>query len=193
MANANRVMGFKPYKHLNGSAWNGQLTEYWVPASDATAIGIGDLVKLAAVSDPGGIRGVTKFVAGTDSASIGAIVGVSINPLNLNTPQYRQASTAMYVYVADSPDTVYEVQASGVVAATNFGKNINVTDAGVNTATGLSGEQIDTTTIATTATLPIKLQGAVQSITNDLTSANAKILVSINNHQLASGTGTAGV
>src|ERR1700758_5120741 len=108
MANVSRINGFRPVKHIDGSPWNGQVNRYFVAAADSTAIFNGDLVKLAAVTDAagqvlnsqpsvvGGTQGATKFVAGTDSAAVGVAVGFMINPLNLNSPQYRPASTAMY-------------------------------------------------------------------------------------------------
>lgn len=214
MANISRVNGFRPVKHLDGSPWNGQVNRYFVAASDATAIFEGDLVKLAAVSDTqgqtvisgvpsiGGTQGCTKFVAGTDSAAVGVAVGFMINPLNLNTPQYRLASTAAYVLVVDADDTVFEVQvdtttypsgAAGIIAAAGFNKNYNVSDAGGSTTTGQSGMQLQTSSAATTATLPLKMLGAKQAVDNDITSQNAKVLVIINNQQLSGGTGTAGV
>ena len=205
MANVSRVNGFRPVMHIDGSPWNGQVTRYFASASDATAIYQGDLVKLSTASDTqgqtvipgvtslGGTPGVAKFVAGTDSAAVGVAVGFTINPLNLNSPQYRPASTAMYVLVADAPDTVFEVQYTGTIAATSFNKNANVTDAGGSAVTGQSGETVDGTTVATTATLPLRIHGAVQKVDNDITAANPKVLVYINNHQLNAGTGSAGV
>src|SRR5579859_3253518 len=212
MANVSRINGFRPVLHIDGSPFNGQVTRYFAAASDATPIFNGDLVKLAAVSDTqgqallggvnspvGGTPGVTKFVAGTDSAAVGVAVGFMINPLNLNSPQYRTASTAMYVLVADAPDTVFEVQvdgttypdgSAGIIPTAGFNKNFNVSDAGGSTVTGFSGEQVLTSSAATTATLPLRAHGAVQKVDNDITSANAKILVYINNHQLNAGTGS---
>lgn len=205
MANVSRVNGFRPVLHIDGSPWNGQVTRYFASSSDGTAIFQGDLVKLSTASDTqgqtvipgvgaiGGVPGVTKFVAGTDSAAVGVAVGFTINPLNLNSPQYRAASTASYVLVADAPDTVFEVQYTGTIAATSFNKNANVTDAGGSTVTGQSGETVDGTTVATTATLPLRIHGAIQRVDNDITAANPKVLVYINNHQLNAGTGSVGV
>lgn len=204
MANVSRVNGLRPVKHLDGSPWNGQVNRYYVAASDATAIYQGDLVKLAAVTDTqgqtvipgvpsiGGTQGATKFVAGTDSAAVGVMVGVSINPLNLNSPQIRVASTAMYILVADAPDTIYEVQ-SAVASPPPSDVNLNaqVQDAGGSNVTGQSG--ITVASYATTATLPLKVMGARQQVDNDITSVNYKVLVMINNHQYSGGTGTAGV
>jgi len=214
MANVSRVNGFRPVKHVDGSPWNGQVNRYFAAASDATAIYNGDLVKLSTASDTagqtvipgvgaiGGTQGIAKFVAGTDTAAVGVAVGFMIIPTNLNSPQYRLASTAMYVLVADQPDIVYEVQvdgttypsgSAGIIGAAGFNKNYNVSDAGGSATTGLSGEQVLTSSAATTATLPLKAVGAVQKVDNDITAVNAKILVVINNHQYSGGTGTAGV
>ena len=209
MANVSRVNGFRPVLHIDGSPFNGQVTRYFASASDGTAIFNGDLVKLSTASDTqgqvllngspsvvGGTPGVAAFVPGTDSAAVGVAVGFMVNPVNLNSPQYRTASTAMYVLVVDAPDAVFEVQYSGTIAATSFNKNINVltgSQASGSTTTGFSGEVVDGTTVATTATLPLRIHGAVQRVDNDITSANPKVLVYINNHQLGSGTGTTGV
>lgn len=190
MANVSRISGFRPVKTGLGAPWNGQLTRYYVPATDATAIYIGDLVKLNGNADVNGIRSVTKASVG--DAVVGAIVNVDYNMVNLNTPQYRNASTAMYVYVADDPQTIYEVQASGTVAATTAGLNCNHADAGGSTSTGQSGETADFSTAATTATLTLKILDFVQSPENEV-AASAKVRVKINNHQLASGTGVVGV
>jgi hypothetical protein len=191
MANVSRVNGLRPVKHVDGSPWNGQLNRYFVPASDGTAIYQGDLVKLGGAVDSVGVPSVAKFVAGTDSAAVGVAVGFSINPLNLNSPQYRAASTAMYVLVADAPDTVFEIQSSVAATPTTLTQNAQVADAGGSTTTGQSGMSI--TSFATTATLPLKALGASLRVDNDITSNNYKVLVAINNHQLNGGTGTAGV
>lgn len=191
MANTSRVYGLRPVRHVDGSPWNGKLGRYFVPASDSTAIFQGDLVKLGGALDSTGVPTVAKFVAGTDSAAVGVAVGFSINPLNLNSPQYRAASTAQYVLIADGVDTVYEIQSGVAATPTTLTQNAQVADAGGSTTTGQSGMTI--TSFATTATLPLKCLGAVQRVDNDITSNNYKVLVTINNHQLAAGTGTAGV
>lgn len=190
MANVSRVHGFKPAKTGLGAPWNGQLTKYFVTAGDTTAIFVGDLVSLSGGSDANGVRAVTKTAIG--GAAVGAVVNVEYNPVNLNTPQYRPGSTAMYVYVADDPQTVYEVQASGTVAATTAGLNANHADAGGSTVTGQSGETVNFATASTTATLTLKILDFVQAPDNEIDTA-AKVRVKINNHQLAAGTGTQGV
>lgn len=195
MANVSRVNGFRAVKHVNGSNYNGASNWYFVPATDGTALARGDLVKLAGSASTDGYATITK--ATTSGACVGVVAGFLTDYSNLAIPdQYRAASTARYALVIDSPDVVFEAQedaVGGALAVTDIGLNVDFIDAGVSTTTGASGMQVDTSTKAATATLPLKLMGFVNRVDNEIGSANAKVLVVINNHQLASGTGTAGV
>lgn len=200
MANVSRINGFTPVKHLTGAPYNGQFTTYAVPASDATALGVGDVVKFLASSSSvtsngqtNSYKNVTRAAAG--DAVVGTIVGFDIVPDSLNTPQYRTASTLRLVRVADATDLVFLVQTSnGTPAAANLGLNFNHANGTLSTSTGLSGATLDLnggTGGAATATF--KLLGWDPAPDNDNTSTGNKALVKINNHQLNSGTGTAGV
>lgn len=195
MANVSRVWGLRPVKHLNGSPYNGQYNLYHVPASDGTAMFAGDLVKLAGSASTDGYATVAQSAA--TNPSIGVVVGFVVDPANLNTPsQYRAASTARYVMVCDATDVVYEVQedaVGGALAVGDIGLNADVVVAAGSTTTGQSGMQLDTSTKATTATLVLKILGFVNRPDNEIGSANAKVWVTINNHQLGAHTGTAGV
>jgi hypothetical protein len=216
MANISRLNGFRPVKHLDGAPWNGQLNRYFVAASDTFPIFQGDLVTLAATTDTqgqtvisgvpsiGGTQGVRKFIANggsADTVAVGVACGFSINPLNLNSPQFRAASVAQYVLVSDAADTVYETQSAVAPTPTDLNGNATVSDTNVTAGavtstalslvTGQSGMQVATYT--NTATAILKVMGASQKVDNDITSANYKVLVAINNHQYSGGTGTAGV
>jgi len=195
MANVSRINGFRPSRYLNGAPYNGAMTKYFVTAGDATAIGIGDLVSLDGGATPEGTRSVTRAAAG--GIAVGAVVGVSIDPTNLNTPQYRLASTARYVYVADDPAILFEAQADsggGELAAASMGLNVNFVVADASTITGQSAMQVDTSTVTTTATMTLKLIEFVQRVDNEFpATAASKVLVKINSHALAEGTGQAGI
>jgi hypothetical protein len=191
MSNVSRPNGLRPVKHLDGAPWNGQLNYYYIASSDSVATFQGDLMTLAAFTDAVGTQGARKFVIGTDTAAVGVAVGFAINPLNLNSPQYRAASTATYVYISDAPDTVYEVQSEVAPTPTDLNQNAVLTDGGGSTTTGQSGEYVSS--YSTTATVILKVLGASKRVDNDITSSNYKVLVSINNHQYSGGTGTAGV
>lgn len=199
MANTNKVNGFRPVRYLNGAPWNGQANKYVIPAGNGTATFIGDLVKADATGDDAGYQ--TVIQAAASNAVLGVIVGMEVTPGSLDTPQYRAASTRRVVWVADDPNLIFEAQEDGdtdPLETTDIGLNINVVVGAGSTVTGASGMQIDSDTAATTATLPLRLMGVVQRPDNEnVLSAGGQAYtrweVKINNHQLGSSTGVAGV
>ena len=209
MANISKIRGFLPVKHVNGSPYNGQSNIYYVPASDGTALYVGDPVKLLADANAQGIQQVTKATA--TAAVLGVIVGIintKMDPVGgtmsggsiaLDTPVYRPASTGQYVLVCDSPDVVYETEA---MTGSNAAYSFAVADVGLNadagvvagsTTTGTSGAALNMAGAAATATLQWKILGTVQRPDNEPTGNYTKVLVKINNAQMSAGTGTAGV
>lgn len=196
MSNTSRINGFRPVKHRNGSPYNGQANLYYFPSSDGTAAYIGDLVKLAGSADPGYGEAQTVTLAAAGDAIVGVIVGFLVDPANVlnNTYTSRPASTARYVWVADATDLVLEAETSnGTLAVTDIGNNANHAVGSPDSTYARSGATVDAGTKATTATLTLKLIGFVPREDNDDTAASSKVWVTINNHQFASGTGTAGV
>lgn len=186
MANADRVNGLRPVKHLDGSPYNGAANLYYVPSSDSTAIFVGDAVKSAGSADSDGVASVAQAAAG--DAIRGVVVGVK--PVTDESTIYREASTERYVYVADAPDLVFEVQedsTGGALAASSVGLNADVVVASGDTATGTSGMELDSSTAGTT-TAQLRIMGYVQRPDNEI-GDNAKILVAINEHELKSTTG----
>jgi len=186
-------------KSLNAASFTGQVNQYFIPSGDATAVFVGDPVKADATGDTVAAGGTAKGIqtviqAAASNAILGVVVGFAVNPLNLNTPQYRAASTGRYVLVSDDPNTIYEIQTSnGTLTVADVGLNANFAVAAGSTTTGASGVTLDVATIATTATLPLKIVGFTQRPDNDNTATSSKVLVKINNAQLSTGTGTAGV
>ena len=129
---------------------------------------------------------VKQNAAGTveQAAASNACIGVALT----------YAAAAAEVLVADHPDQefVMQVDTADVDAQTDFGLNYNITVAAANTTYRRSGMEIDGTSGATTATLPIKMIRLLPAVDNAL-GANAKVICKINNHQLGQSTGTAGV
>jgi hypothetical protein len=199
MANTNKLNGFRPVRYLNGAPYNGAFRKYVVPASDGTALFVGDLVKADTAGDLAtGLSGVTRATAG--AAVIGCVVGFEVSPGTLDTPIYRSASTRRVVYVADDPNILFEAQEDGdttPIAVASIGLNASlISTSGGDTVTGASGMQIDSSTAAATATLELKLMEAVSRPDNEVISAGqayTRWIVKLNNHQLGSHTGTAGV
>lgn len=195
MPNANTPFGLRPVRHGNNAPYNGTGTRYFVPASDSTALFLGDPVVIAGSADADGVATVTRATAAGGAFLLGPVVAVEpadgANSGGRDSLPYRAASTAAYVYVADNPDLVFEMQedaVGGALAAADVGLNADLVAGTGSTVTGLSAFQLDTSTKATTNTLQLRILGFVQSPDNEI-GANAKVLVSINLHSLRNTTG----
>jgi hypothetical protein len=186
MANSDVASGLTPVRYLSGAPYNGACQTYSVPATDSTAIYIGDPVKIAGGADADGVATVT--LASSTNALVGVVVGVKAVTRSSNI--YREASVARYVQVATDPDLVYEVQeVSGGTALTAaaVGLNANWTGSSGSTITGRSDIELDNATEATTATLDFQLLGLAQRDDNTF-GEHAKWEVRLNNHQFVDGT-----
>ena len=201
---ASVLAGFRPVKHMNGSPYNGQVNRYMISASDSQATNVGDLVQLsdnAALVDTAGFGvypAVERIGSGTAVPIVGVIVGFDVDYSNLNAPTYRAASTRRVALVADAADLLIAATqdgTGGVVAAASVGLNvaINLGTAGTSGAY-VSGMSVDSSTVATTATLPLQIMGITASPDNDDTSTArpAEVLVRINTHAF-NAAGLAGV
>jgi hypothetical protein len=201
---ASVLAGFRPVKHMTGAAYNGQVNRYMISASDSQATNVGDFVQLSdndALVDSTGngvYPTVERIGSGTAVPIVGVIVGFEVDYSNLNTPNYRVASTRRVALVADAPDLLFagpQDGTGGVVAAASVGLNvaINLGTAGTSGAYA-SGMSVDSSTVATTATLPLQIVGVTASPDQDVasTARPAELLVRINTHAFKAA-GIAGV
>lgn len=199
---ASVLAGFRPVAHVTGAPYNGQVRRYMIAAGEAVAVNVGDLVKLAdeaAIVDPvtGGVfpaverAGTSTTTAVTAVPIVGAVVGFLPDYSNLNLNNVRLASTYRVALVADAPDLIFacpQDAAGGVVAAASVGLNVALIP-GTTSTTGnvASGMSVDSSSVSTTSTLPLKLMGVTASADNDVTSTTrpAELRVMINTHQYA--------
>lgn len=192
MANTNVAFGLKPVRMLDGSPYNGCCDMFYVPASDGTALYIGDPVVFAGSADSAGVPSVAR------SAAAGAITGAVVGFMpdgTTNMAGYRAASTAAYVLVAHGQDILFEIQddsVGGALAATDIGLNADIIVAAGSSYTKRSGVMLDTSTKATTATLPLKIRGLAQRPDVEI-GTTSKVLVSLNNTTETPGTASAGI
>ncbi len=189
MANANTPRGLWPVRYRDGRPYNGAATRFYVPASDSTALFLGDPVIVAGSADADGVGTVIRATAAGGAYISGVVVGVEAE--TRDSLPYRAASTARYVYVATDPDLLFEIQedaVGGALAAADIGLNADLVAAAGSAITNYSGFQLDTSTKATTNTLQLRTHGFVQRANNEI-GANAKVLVSINLHQSRNTTG----
>jgi hypothetical protein len=207
MASVSRINGFRPVKTISGAPYTGKANLYFLDSGNSDVVMVGDAVKLegnarAASGAP------TVARCGATDIPVGVVVGIVFsgvanevtnvpNVSNLNTPVYRAASTDRYVLVADDPLLVYEVQYAGtsVAAATitaNVGQNGQFTTTAGSTTSGSSGMQLDSTGLATTSTLPLKIVGFPSRPNNVPGDVYFSYYVTLNSSTLGS-LGTTGV
>ena len=190
MANLDRPFGFKLITPFNPN----YMQYYPVATAYGTAIFKGDFVQLEATvagykcaalngsTRPGAVIDVTG-AAGESLGVVMAVFDSDLLPL-----MYLPASTtgdgvvAGYLLVNTDPDALYVVQEDsdgGAIAADSVGLNIDaVSTHSGNTLTGQSKMEIDSSTVATTATLAWKL---VRSWEDDtVASANCRWVVKLN-------------
>lgn len=192
MPNSNAPTGLTPRRYRNGAPWTGAARTYHVPATNTTALFVGDPVVITGTGDSMGYADVGIASAGTGNRITGVVVGfrptAPFSP-NKNLP----ALTEGYVIVADDPSLMYEVQETGTpLAVTAIGQNVNLVAGTGNAGTGSSGWQIDATSGATTATGQLRLI-ELQHRADNVIGANAKWLVALNQTTETSAAGSLGV
>lgn len=187
MANSDTPTGLSPIRYTNGTPYNGGATRYYVPDTDTTAVYLGSPVASAGGADAEGVQTVTANVA-AGATLIGVVV--SVQPITQDSTTYRVASTGRYVYVADNPDLVFEIQEDsdgGDLTAANTGNVANLTGFGTGeNINGRSAVEIDasTATASGTGNEQVQLLGLSQRERNQF-GTNAKWEVRINNHQFS--------
>lgn len=199
MANTDAPFGFQPF----GALRDGDCHLYRLTNNYGTALYINDPVKVVAA-------GTLEIALVTAVIScVGTIVAVfkqdgpkTTRPENLTPVNYFAATPGTtydyWALVADNPHLEFRVQEDGVttpIAAIDVGSNVDaIFTHGGNTASGISGAEIDSNTMAATATLFCKLmrlaeEWDVKAGAWNAIGAYAKWIVRINNHQLISSTG----
>lgn len=187
MANANLPRGLIPSRTIRGSHYEGAGSVYFVPATYATAIYIGDpVVTITNQADANGIPVVNLASAGGGTFITGVMVGVIAAgspavPELSTSPTYRPASVAQYILVEDDPATIFEAQMNATIAIGAAGRNVDLIS-GAGTGANYSGWQLNASTLQTTNTLQIRLLRPVERIDNDPTLTLAKWLCKINLH-----------
>lgn len=195
MANANVARGLIPYRHFDGSVYNGSANVYYLPIG-STALYIGDPVDIVSASnDANGVPACQLGVVG--SPIIGAVISIvasgdPVVAVTRDLPVYHPASTVQYVLVSDDPTLLYWIQddASTQATAPNLwaGKNASLKSGTGSTTTSYSGWQLDASTVATTNTRDLKIIRPLPQVDNVVSATanlnmNAKWLVKLNNYR----------
>ena len=187
MANTQNAFGLRPRAPLNAADWSGKLRPYYLPSTYATAVYIGDPVKITGTSNTAAVEVIGgKYVVGAlaevNLATAGAtnkITGIvcGFMPTTRDSLIYGAASTERVALVSVDLSMVYQVQAGATaLAATTVGLDAVLKAGTGSTTSGLSGwymDSGDTTAPAADATYQVNILNVSNIDGNDVASAYA--------------------
>jgi len=197
MANQETAFGLRPVGLVGSGANTTGVTEYEIASNNTNAIYNGAIVVPLAA----GVIDQAGDTAGGTTQALGVLVGVQYHDSTQKKPvwlNYWPGSGSVSVdtnypvkaLVADNPNQLFVVAADATLTdratalATVFANASLGTSARTGSAdTGKSNSQLSVSSVATTATLPLRIVGLVDDdANNDYASAGAHLLVRLNAH-----------
>jgi len=185
MASVASPYGLKPVNLIGGQPYAGSVREIKLSTNNTAALFNGDIIQLTSAGNPQALT--ATITTGTTAGVVGVMTGARYtNPVTKQSlwAQYIPANaitggyTDVYVYVADDPDLVMQVQGSAAFgtltngAAGAIGKNAalgnfsagstSTGNSAVNATVGVNGGSL-----ASTATLAVRIVGVVPGTEND--------------------------
>jgi hypothetical protein len=187
MANLDAPFGLRPARTSISSQ---QQNRYRIAANYNTSIFQGDLVAMVT----GG--GIERVAAGGSGFILGVFNGCEYTDPSTGKPRFSNhypASTNaadIMANVIDDPNAVFEVQADAAFPVADLAGNYDILATAGDTVSGSSRIELEVGTAdSTVATLPLKAIDISQDPENsDVSSANANVIVKINNHLFSAGT-----
>jgi hypothetical protein len=181
MANVDKAFGLKPLGNLSATGAQKQYG-YNIDDSQAGAIFQGDLVTIVNGS-------VVKFLPATHAAALGVFNGCNYVDPTTGKPifsNYYPGSVnitqgVIQADVIDDPNQLFIIQADEDIVQADIGKNADIVGSGGSTTTGVSTMELDSSTIADTAALNLKIVGLYNVPGNSLGDF-AVVVVKINEH-----------
>ena len=190
MANVAEKFGLRPYRKLDGTPLVGAQNRYTIASNYGTAIFQGDLVQ------PTTAGNIERHTPNTSDAVVGVFNGVFYTDPTTSKPTFKNFYPGSIVadditaFVIDDPDAVFLADADEAFTRADLFRNYSMTNTTGVTQTGISKQQLDVIVSGTASTFVVQAIDISQDPDNsDTSSANANVLVRINNHFYRSGTG----
>ena len=191
MASSATPMGAEPVGCISsGGSFTGKVRHYKIASNYGTAIFYGDFVKIVSSGT------VEKDTGTTACTPIGVFVGVSYTDPNTNQKTFSQTYPASTVasdisaYVVDDPYLEMQMQGDASLAQTTLGNNVAVVQTAGSTTIGRSKNAVDSSTAATTNTLPLRIMEFVDGPDSSVGDSFTDVIVKFNvGHQLDNTTG----
>ena len=180
MANKDAAFGLKPIGKVGQNRDAQGLSEYSI-AANATAIYQNDPVEM--------LNTGTVGVAAATDVLLGSLNGVFFTDATSSKPTYANhldasnTATDIVGFVSDDPYERFEIQSAGTVNQTNIGNCADISYSAGSSPNYVSKTEISGTMAAGAAQL--KIMGVSKDPdNNELGSANANVVVTINEHFL---------
>ena len=181
MANVYKPFGLRPVGNLSATGAQKQYG-YLSEDNQSGAIYQGDLVTIV-----GGY--VVKFAPGTHAAALGVFNGCNYVDPSTGKPTWKNfypgsvniTAGTIQCDVLDDPNQLFLIQADEDIVQADIGKNADVIGTGGSSTTGASSMELDSSTIADTAALNLKIVGLWSAPENELGDF-AVVVVKINEH-----------
>tara|TARA_R110000744_G_scaffold334863_1_gene440209 strand:- start:890 stop:1465 length:576 start_codon:yes stop_codon:yes gene_type:complete len=181
MANVDKAFGLRPLGNLSASGSQKQYG-YEIADNQSGAIYQGDLVTLKDGY-------ILQFDPSSHTAAVGVFNGCNYIDPTTGKPTWSNyypgsvniTQSKIVADVMDDPSQLFIIQNDGTSAAANYGKNADIVVGTGNATTGMSANELDTSSIATTAALNLKVIG-LWDVPNNAIGANAVVVVKINEH-----------
>ena len=190
MANVDKPFGLRALGNLSATGGQKQYG-YEIADNQSGAIYQGDLVT---VYD----GYLVKFAPATHTAAVGVFNGCNYIDPTTGKPTWKNyypgsvniTQGKIIADVIDDPNQLFIIQVDESVAQTQVGMNADVVGTGGSTTTGVSTMELDSSTIAKTAALNLKIVG-LWDVPGNAYGTNAVVVVKINEHLYGSA-GVAG-
>ena len=190
MANVDKAFGLRALGNLSATGAQKQYG-YEIADNQSGAIYQGDLVT---VYD----GYLVKFAPATHTAAVGVFNGCYYLDPTTGKPTWKNfypgsiniTQGKILADVIDDPSQLFIIQVDESVAQADIGKNADVTGTGGSTTTGVSTMELDSSTIAKSAALNLKIVG-LWDVPGNTFGTNAVVVVKINEHLYGSA-GVAG-
>ena len=190
MANIDKAFGLRPIGNLSATGAQKQYG-YEIADNQAGTIFQGDLVVLTAGF-------ISRFLPASHTAAVGVFNGCNYIDPTTGKPTFKNfypgsvniTAGKIVADVNDDPSQLFLVQCDAGFVAADVGKNADVIGTGGSTTNGISTMELNSSTLATTAALNLKVVGLYNDVNNEF-GTNAVVVVKINEHVYGSA-GVAG-
>lgn len=190
MANVDKAFGLRPLGNLSATGAQKQYA-YEINDNQSGAIYQGDLVTLS-----GGY--VVKYDSTLHTSALGVFNGCNYTDPTTGKPTWKNyypgsvniTSGVITAEVLDDPNQLFLIQADEDVVQADIGLNAPIAYTAGSTFTGVSATELDSSLIANTATLVLKIVGFYNAPNNERATNHVDVVVKINTH-LYGSTGVA--